>query len=230
MRSDFPLVIPKTRTIRLGEGGGTLTREQFGLEVQKQSIADIQAYMHDLTVDDTQQQIDIGNPPQLVTVDGRTDKRIEDIQRSAVVIFGNTLPKEAMLLVVRELQRAIAHLDLRDTGALQDMNNWQWVFVPKGKGAQNISSGNPPTQFVQGDQLILSPDFVPHASWANWEASKITGGAGFMSVATRAVRRIPVFKQFACYAMYTTKHSVAGERWRYGTPIIVIRPRIRRSR
>jgi len=186
--------------------------------------------MHDLTVDDTQQQIDIGNPPQIVQVDGRTDTRIEDIQRKSVVIFGSTLPKEAMALVVRELQRAIAGLDLRDTGALMDMNNWQWVFVQKGKGAQNISSGSPPSAFTQGDQLVLSPDFVPYASWANMEAKRITGSKGFMAIATAAVRKLPVFKQFACYAMFTSKHSVAGERYPHGTPIIVIRARIRRSR
>jgi len=186
--------------------------------------------MHDLTVDDTQQQIDIDNPPQIIQVDGRTDKRIADIQRNAVVTFGNTLPKEAMQLVVRELQRAIAALGLIDTGELLDMNNWQWIFIQKGRGAQNISSGQPPTTFTQGDQLVLSPDFVPHASWANMEAKRISGSKGFMATATAAVRKLPVFRQFACYAMYTSRYSVAGDRYPHGTPIIVIRARIRRSR
>src|SRR5262245_12565582 len=101
MRSEFHLVIPKTRTIRLGEGGGTLRQQRLGVDIQQQSIADVRAYMHDITVDDTQQQIDIGNPPQIVQVDGRTDKKIADIEKKSVVIFGNTLPKEAMQLVVR---------------------------------------------------------------------------------------------------------------------------------
>lgn len=229
MRPDFPLVVPKTRTIRLGDGH-TLTQERFALELNEQSLADIRAYMHDLIVDDTQQQINLGNPPNISTVDGRTDKRIEDIQRQAVVIFGAALPKEAMQLVVRELQRAIISLDLKDTGALSNMQNWQWVFIRKGQGPLNISSGSPPEQFVQGDQLVLSPDNVPYASWANFRAKQINGSKGFMALATAAVRKLPVFKQFACYTLFTSKYSVAGETYPHGTPIIVIRPRIRRSR
>lgn len=228
MRSDFPLVVPKTRTIKLGDN--SLLQDRFKVEVEAQSVADIRAFVHDLTVDEVAIQIELGNPPQITQVDGRTDRRVEDVQKKTVVVFGATLAKEAMQLVVRELQRAIAGFGLKDTGVLSNMNNWQWVFIRKGQAAQNISSGAPIETFTQGDQLVLSPDRVPYASWANMLAKRMDGSKGFMAIATAAVRRLPVFKQFSVQTVFSSAHSVPGERYPHGTPLIVIRPRVRRSR
>ena len=228
MSDALPLVVPKIRTINLGDGH-KLSKEQFSFEVQAQGISDIRSMMINLMVNDTEQQIELGNPPQITSVDNKTDRHIEDIERKATIIFGTVLAKEAMQLVVRELERAIIGLELKDTGALSNLQNWQWVFIRKGQGPLNISSGAPLGAFTQGDQLVLSPDRVPYASWANMMAKRITGTKGFMAIATAAVRRLPVFKQFSVRVVFTSAHAVAGERYPHGTPIIVIRPRIRRS-
>lgn len=227
----LPLVIPKRKTVKLGEGA-TLDKDTFSFHVdlEKQSLADVRGWMQHLVISDTAQQMSMGNPPQVTTVDDKTDKKLKDINRKATVIFGTVLVKEAMLMIVRELQRAIARAGMIDTGTLINMQNWQWVFIRRGKSPQNISSGAELPSFTQGDMLVLSPDHVPHASWANMLAKRADGSKGFMAQATAAVRKLPVFKQFSVRAVFTSAHSVAGERYPHGTPIIVVRPRIRRSR
>jgi hypothetical protein len=183
-----------------------------------------------LMATDTQQQIDQGNDPQLLTVDGKTNKPLEEINRNASIIFGTALAQEAMDMIERELQRNIAADLLIDTGALINMSNWHWLFVQKGKGATIVGDPSQLPSFSRGDTLVFYPFNIPYASWANMQAKALDGRKGFMARATAAVRKLPVFKQFAVYAMFTSAHSVPGDTYPHGTPIIVVRPRIRRTR
>jgi hypothetical protein len=226
-----PLVIPQNKTIDLG-GGARTTQEIFGVEIAKQGIHDIRFFMADLMQVETQHQIDLGNEPSLIMVDGKTDKLMEDIQVRAQVTFGTVLAKEAMDMVAREVERAIYTALLIDTGATLNPNNWHWLFKQKGKGAVVIGAASQLPSFSQGDSLIYYPFGVPHAGWANMMAKRAKGSRkkGFMAQASAAVRKSPIFKQFAVFALYTSKYSVPGNDYPHGTPIIVIRPRIRRSR
>src|SRR5262245_16203004 len=225
MNDEFPLVIPKKRTIKLGEGA-TLGQERITVEMQFQGVKDVSSFVQALIITDTEQQMELGNPPQVTVVDGKTDRPITEAQKKATVIFGTVLANEAMALVERELRRAIMSLKLIDTGTLMNLSIWSWYLIQKGQGAIRAPHDLP--SFTQGDQLMLYPERVPHASWANWRA-KAMSGKGFMAQATAAVRKLPVFRQFAVYAMFTSAHSVPGDTYPHGTPIIVIRPRIRRG-
>lgn len=224
-----PLVIPSKKTIDLG-GGAILTKETLGVEVAQQGIHDIRFMMADITQVETQHQIDIGNPPSLLMVDGKTDKLVEDIQTRAQVIFGTVLAKEAMDMVAREVQRQALSQILYDTGALTDPSNWHWLFIQKGKAAVVIGDASQLPSFSQGDSLVYYPFSVPHAGWANMMSRRMDKRKGFMARASSAVRRLPVFKQFAVFALHTSKYAVPGNDYPHGTPIIVIRPRVRRSK
>jgi hypothetical protein len=224
-----PLVIPKNKTIDLG-GGARTTQEIFGVEIEKQGIHDIRFFMADLMQVETQHQIDLGNEPSLIMVDGKTDKLMEDIQTRAQVTFGTVLAKEAMGMIAREVERAIYSALLIDTGATLSPANWHWLFKQKGKAATVVGDASQLPSFSQGDSLIYYPFGVPHAGWANWMAKKIHGRKGFMAQATAAARKSPIFKQFAIFSLYTSKYSVPGNDYPHGTPIIVLRPRLRRSR
>jgi len=218
-----PIVIPKTRTVKLGEGA-TLTQQRLNVEIEKQGLSDIRFFMAGIVEDETRVQVEMGNPPSLLTVDNKTNKPIEDIQVRATVLFGVTLAIEAMQMIEREVQRAISGMLLIDTGATLNASNWHWLFVARGKGAVQISGQVP--SFNQGDLLVYYPFSVPHAGWANWMAKK-EKGKGFIAQATAAVRKSPVFKQFAVYGIFSSAHSVPGNDYPHGTPMIVVRPRIR---
>jgi hypothetical protein len=224
-----PLVIPSKKTIDLG-GGVTTTQEILGVEMAKQGIHDIRFFMADLMQVETQVQIDLGNEPSLIMVDGKTDKLMEDIQTRAQVMFGSLLAKEAMAMVEREVQRAALSQILYDTGALTDPANWHWLFIRKGEGSRPVGDPSQLPPFSQGDQLVYYPFAVPHAGWANMMSKRMDKSKGFMARATAIVRKAPIFKQFSVRVLYTSKHAVPGNDYPHGTPIVVIRPRIRRSR
>jgi|SRR5215831_8751950 len=223
---DFPLKIPKIRRIKLGEGNGILEQERITVDMQVQGVADVGSFVRNIIVTDTEQQMSIGNPPQITVVDGNTDKSIEDVEKKAVVIFGVVLATEAMALVERTLGSIIQGMGLVHTGRLASLSNWQWLFKQRGKTA--VPAPVPLPSFSPGDLLIYYPFNVPHASWANWRA-KAMAQRGFMAQTTAAVRKFSVFRQFSVAAMFTSAYSVPGDTYPHGTPIIVIRSRIRRG-
>ena len=240
----FATVIPKSRTVTLG--GVRFAKDTFLVELQTQSVADVRSYIFTTTVQQTAQQIAIGNPPQLLTVDDRTGKPLEDVEKKSVVIFGVALPATAMRQVEIELASAISRATTARSGALAGItSSWQWLFIPKGGGPRTVTSAAPPASFASGDQLVLLPRDVPYATITNrnvvrggrlirrgWErrAAKSRQNLGFLATATAAVRSKSVFKQFSVSAVFSKNHMVAGEIMTRtsGTGMIVIRPRIRR--
>jgi hypothetical protein len=249
----FPLVVVPRREVTLG--GVQVGRQTVLAELHTQSVADVRSYIRALTVQETTQQIRLNNPPQIMTVDGRTNKPLDDVNRTTVVLFGVALAVSAMREVEVALADAIARSSRARTGLLGNVSSsWQWVYIPKGKAPRVVSAGSAPKTFALGDQLVLSPQRVPYATITNrnvarggrlnqpvrkrraaksqYNASKSLQNRGFLAVATAAVRAKPSFKQFSVSAVFSKKHMVPGELMTrtQGSGMIVIRARIRRMK
>jgi len=245
MQPLFQTVIQPRRTVTLG--GEQAGREMFRVELQKQSLADVRSCIRFIAIEQTAQQIALGNPPQVLTVDGRTNKSLDDVGKQVVIVYGVALAASAMREVELELAGAIARSTRVHSGRLSNLStSWQWMFVPKGGTAHAISAANPPAAFGAGDQLVLLPKDVPYATITNRavalagklnpkgkagrRVAKSRQNRGFLATATAAVRAKSAFKQFSVATVFSKNHMVAGELMTRtsGTAMIVIRPRIRR--
>lgn len=253
------LVIPKTRTVDLG-GGQVGTRVSLAREIQLQSLEDVRTMLRTITVNDTKQQIALGNPPNLAEVDGQATKPVTQAEKRTVVIFGATLAVAAMRLVESALAAAIAKTTTARSGALANVTgHWQWVLVTK-SGTRRVSSSNPPAALTVTDRLVLQPRDVPYATNVNQavdgvlqrgdktltnaggglsrrrrvkrEGAKAKGSAvGFLETAVAGLKSRSDFKQFSVYATFSLTHRTPGERSKkQGSPMIVIRPRRRGAR
>lgn len=247
----MPLVIPKSRRVNLA--GMQISRMTLAAEIQAQTKADLQAMLIGITREDTAQQIRLENPPQLVEVDGKTNKDPEQATKKIVVVFGTALARAAMRMVETELAAAISHSTQAKSGRLRNVGAaWQWRFVRQGGAARTVSAANPPVSFAKGDLLVLFPAAVPYATAVNRAvasagrlnartakvrkrkdgtqapAAKSSQNLGYLAATVRGVRRRSEFAQFRVIVEFTTAHAVAGEVHKYGTGVIVIRPRTRR--
>ena len=202
----MPVVIEKSRTTTIG--AEQFTRKQLGAEIAIQSKADLHSMLVGITREDTKQQQDMGNPPQLVEVDGSTNKAVEAVQRKVVVLFGTVLARAAMRMVETELVSNIRRSTTARSGRLASVSSsWEWRFIPKGGSARIVTSASPPTSFSLGDKLVLVPVEVPYASAVNRAVSrggqlrvavkgrscgsKATQNIGFMAATTRSVAAAP---------------------------------------
>jgi hypothetical protein len=244
----LPLVVPKSRTVNLA--GQISTRQTLGAEIRAQSKADLHAMLVGIAREDSAQQIQLGNPPQLVEVDSRTNKPLDQAERTVVVLFGTVLARAAMRMVETELRQAISRSTNTRSGRLLNVGaSWEWRFIPRGGAARVVTSANPPTTMARGDRLVLVPVNVPYATAVNRAVANAgrlnahTAGRsrkgspptssqnlGFLAATTRAVKRRSEFKQFAIVAEFTRTHAVPGEVYSHGTGVITIRPRFRQVR
>jgi hypothetical protein len=244
MQIVLPTVVPKVRTI----AGEQVGREKFSVEMLTQSLADVRAMLRQITIQVTAEQIALDNPPQILEVDGKTARTVDEAMKKTVVLFGNTLSSAAMRQVEIELRSAIARSTTSHTGRLLDVGtSWQWRFIPKGGAARTVTASSPPTVFAAGDALVLMPVGVPYATITNRNvarsgrlnrapkpgkvAPKSSQNLGFLATAARAVRRRPDFKQFSVIVEFSRTHMVPGELMTRtsGTGMITIRAR-RRAR
>ena len=177
MAYPMPLVVPKTRTTLGGKGGTTVSRFTLAREINLQSMADLRSMLVGITREDTAQQITLGNPPHIVSVDNMTNKPVEQAERKVVVLFGSALAKAAMQMVETELRQAIFSSTYARTFKLSNLSNWQWRYVKKGGTTTVVTSANPPASLAQGDFLVLTPVNVPYASAANKRVARSGRGA-----------------------------------------------------
>ena len=244
MSTDFPLVVPRTRTIQLG-GGATATRETFRADLQTQSLADVRAFIRQITTDTTAQQIALGNPPQVLEVDGRAGKPLAQVQRTTVVLYGAVLAQSAMREAENALRAAITSSTVTRTGRLADVTgSWCWYYIRKGQPAAQVNAGSKLPAFAVGDMLVLAPKDVPYATIVNRAVARAGAikpkgkgraagkrqNRGFLFWTAQALRSRTVFKQFSVRVVFTQNHQVPGEIMNRtsGTGVIVIRPRARR--
>ena len=203
MAFPMPLAIPKSRTINIG--GGAISGTRITKEMQVQSEADLHSMLVGITREDTQQQIGLGNPPQIAEVDDRTGKPVDQAERKVVVLFGNVLARSAMCAWSRpSCAKAISRSTTTRTGRLMNIGaSWEWRYIPKGGTARVVTSANPPTTLAAGDKIVLVPVNVPYATAVNRSVlgragmkgrtrsggsnMKATRESGFLAATTRAV-------------------------------------------
>src|SRR6188474_1054203 len=119
MAYPMPLVVPKSRTVNLG--GQALTRQTLAMEIQAQTKADLHSMLVGITREDTAQQVAMGNPPQIVEVDNRTNKPVDQASAKVVVLFGVQLAAAAMRMVETELRQAISKSTTARSGRLSNI-------------------------------------------------------------------------------------------------------------
>ena len=105
MAFPMPLVIEKTRTVNFAGIRGTKNALLF--EMPLQTRADLHAILVGIAKEETEQQLRLENPPQVVEVDNRTNVPLDQAERKIVVLYGVHLAAGAMRLVETELQAAI---------------------------------------------------------------------------------------------------------------------------
>jgi hypothetical protein len=242
-----PPVIPRFRTVTLG--GETFLRETLVKEIRTQSLADVRSMIRGITFEETNQQLRIGNPPTLLEVDARTGKRVEDVDKRTVVLYGVMLAASAMREVEMELAGAIARSTTMRSGQLGNVGgNWQWLYIPKGGAPRPTTPGNAPPFFGAGDRLVLVPKDIGYATLTNRNVArggrlvapigrkgrpaKSKQNRGYFFWAAEGVRKRIAFKQFHVRVVFSKAHMVAGELMTRtsGTGMIVISPRVRRVR
>jgi hypothetical protein len=245
MAFDLPTVIDRRRAVTLG--GERLASERLVAEISTQSLADVRAYIRQITEEVTAQQIALGNPPTALEVDNRTAKPLDAVQRQTVVVYGVTLARAAM----REVETALAAAIMRSTtarsGRLSNVTGaWRWRLVRASGAVSVISAAAELPAFGYGDRLVLAPDEVPYATLVNRNVArsgranvaprkgksppKSRQNRGFLFHAADTLRRRPAFKQFHVRVVFTKAHMVPGELMTrtLGTGMLVISPRIRR--
>jgi hypothetical protein len=243
----MPLVVPKSRTA-MGLGG--TQRIPVSLEISKQTKADLHSMLVGITREETAQQIKLGNPPQVVEVDNRTNKPVDQVDKKVVVLFGTQLAAAAMRMIEIELRQAIGRSTTPRSGKLGNVGvTWHWRYIPKGGSARIVSAASPPKSFQRGDQLSLVPLQVPYATSVNRRVAnagrlnsytatgkgrgknkgnpaKSSQHLGFLAATTRALRKRNEFKQFSVRAEFTLLYAVPGEVMKArGTGVITIMPR-----
>jgi hypothetical protein len=136
---------------------GGVQSYKLGFDFKTQTAADITGWVRGIFMGETEQQVRMGNPPTITTVDNSTGKSPLQAKAKVVAIFGTTLPMAAMRLVENELAAAIRRSTSTLTGALSNVGgNWQWLHLTADGKVQPVQGGRLVT-FGPGDALILRP-------------------------------------------------------------------------
>ena len=161
------LVVPKTKTIKLGpEGGGVRgLQETFGLDIIVQSEADIQNLIIGSTEQTLIQQASIENYASRLIVDGVDNRSLYSAKKKVTAFFGQGVNQ----LLIGRIERTLA-AEIRDTtktrtGRLSNVrSNWQWIFVSREGGKKRpgvpVNPRAPGFEWFYGDTLILVPKRV----------------------------------------------------------------------
>lgn len=235
--------IERRRTYKAKEGP---VADKLRLDVTDFGTNEIRKLMVEIAAGETQQQMNLGNPPAFTNVDGTRGRSVSDVKRKLTISFGVRLSSEALANLKRGLAAAIGAATTTRTGTLSNMANW--IYRKNGRplpliGASGVSMG--PRDFI-----TLMPDGVlnakreAYATAANMrvagtgklsfrrsakgKATRRNQSIGFLALAARAAGASPSFAGFSVTVGFTAKHSVRGEVTKTGgnrSGYIVIRPK-----
>lgn len=250
--TDLPIVVEQRRTQNVGGQKMVRATADIAIDMNKQSSADVRNLIQLITVQETEKQMKLNNPASQITVDNSAAKPLNTVFYKAVVVYGSLLRKLMLKQVEMELSKAIRKTRY-DTGALANMDNWEWIYVP-GKG-QAVSKPPSDKDFMPNDaRLILRPklDYAGYATviyWSGRYLSRYTmrignivrkfrrprprsnAKEGFMAMAAKRLRGSRNFKQaFTVYAAMSKRNAPAGSKYKHGVPIMVIRPFLSRGK
>jgi hypothetical protein len=236
--------------VDLGGGVRSGTRDTFAADVSDMARDDIQTMMRQIALQETAHQIEIGNPPTYSLIDGKRGGNVLNAQRNIQVFFGlmmsrlvMTAGKDALLSAIRQTTRVV-------TGTLSSPSNWVWYLVRgNGDGGGVVRAPTGDFSMRQTDLLVLAPQaplnyawFVNHRIKVDFAQARIQRGKrkgqiakrhqnlGFMGLAAASLRRSSLNKDFTIYTGFSQRFRVSGDSTRFGSPVLVIRPKLRRGR
>jgi hypothetical protein len=236
------VAVPSKKVIQY-QGGLSITQDQLAVDVTNYTRNQVIELLRKISASETERQVAIDNPPDLLVVDKTRNKPISQAVRRVQVMFGTALRPEALTVLKSLLAKAIARSTDRRSGALANVAaNWDFVFVRDGKASAVPVGTRQGISMRPSDAIVLRPSGVPHATVANIRASqkrtrardakraakgKAAGrraATGFLAQTTAAARRQAVFKGFKVVVRWT-RHVVRGELWKRGlTGTIMITP------
>ena len=227
-------------------------RQSIQEDVSKLAREDIRLLMLAIVGEETDKQEKSGNKAQLVYTDGYVNKPVTEAQKKVVVIFGDTLAKQAMALVESTLAASIGRLTQKRSGTLANVKgSWSWIFLRNKAPIAFPYDDQGNLTFQSGDMLVLKPNDVPYASMVNMQivgsgkglsrkgkvtkrnptgqSAKRYTNMGFMASTTATLRGNPIFANYRVFVTATSKYAVTGEiNKKQGSLCIAITPRQRK--
>jgi hypothetical protein len=240
--ADKGIIATPSKKVINYDGGVTVTQERLAVDVTNYTRNQVIELLRKISASQTEEQVRLGNPPDLLVVDNTRGKPIGQAVRRVVVNFGTMLRPAALAELKSILQKAIERSTTRRTGALANVAaNWEYLFVRNGRASAVPIGKGDGIAMQPTDAIVLRPR-LPYATVANIRSSqsrtrkrdakraakgKAAGrrsAAGFLAQATAAARRSAIFKGFKV-AVRWTRHTTQGERWVRGmTGTIIITP------
>lgn len=236
--------VVKRKVYSVGNGISTAVTESLRIDVANVSKEDIRKLMLTIVANETKKQTAIGNPPQITEVDNSKSKPVSAVNKKIVILFGTSLPGNALRQVESLLMANISTSTNANTGALMDMKNWEWRHIRNGRQIP-ITGGA--INFGPRDFLVLRPKLA-YASAAN---KRVASGSksidynpanakrvakrnqklGFMAATARQARRVKDLVPFNVSVGMTMAFKVPGELRKIGgTAYLIITPRRGRYR
>lgn len=193
----FPLVVRKRTTTRLG--GEKSAKDTFNVQMDKQSIADIEQWGENLLMDALVEQDKLKNKPTLIVIDKSKNKPIQAFKKRGEINFGGEMQRAMIRIVEIELGKAINRALEIDTGKLEDiMVTWEWYFFDESGESKNVNPMSVKT--LSGKQRLALIPNINYAAYANQVAYR-ERGIGFLGDAAKRLRRKRQFKTgFSVYA------------------------------
>jgi len=251
-----PIVIAKRKVINVrirGEfAGGSDERlvgkkETLTVDMQTQGFSDIRYMIRRITIEETDNQIRLKNPPSRIAVDNREGKQLALVERRTEVTYGNFLDVQMLKFVERSLMSAIKSLGVSSSDrALGNLAAWEWRYVAdpsKNKVGVKLRNKKSLKALRVGSYLVLKPKSImvgvanmkaarkdagwPKHKWVYGTGS--SGGKGFMAKSIDTMKRSNLLKNYTIHVSFTKRFRVRGETYRetssFGavTPVIVVR-------
>lgn len=220
------------------------TREDFLVDVGKQSLSDIRFLLRAITVQETVNQRRLNNQATRLIVDNREGKPLAAAQRKTETQFGDQLDHlmlKAIEKSIKGLMKNAVRRVLKNTpslrpdekagiAALASGGNWEWRYAAK--ATEQARSVDPYRLggLSPGALLIYMPQ-SRYASLANMLAARIdagwkggnlwkrgrSGGRGFMERGVSRIRRNRLLKNYDIKIAFTRKFALPGEIYHPGT-------------
>ena len=250
LEPDGLIPLPTSRSYNARDGN---VAEKLRYDVTALGVNEIRSFMVAIAGGETAQQIELGNPPAFVNVDGSRGTSVTQAQRRITITYGVRLAVEALNLLKAGLVAAIAASTNARTGTLANPANWHYTLNGRPlplTGASGIPMG-------PKDVIVLMPTDVvgvgnkAYATAANMRVAgsgrlsfrrsnkpnakvrKRDQSIGFLALAARSAQASQLFSGFRVSAGMTVKHAIPGEVTRIGgahSGFIMIRPNVGRSR
>lgn len=238
----LPPVPPKRRVIEVG--GSKLVTDKHSLTVDMEAFGlnDIHHMIIGLVDQDVGVEVRAGNEPTQVIIDNSYGKQLANVERKAEVLFAESLDVSALNDLLGVLIANIKKSTNTRTGQLSSPTNWRFYLVRNGVAQRMPESGK--VILKQRDNIILMPrlyyassanmrvagtansfDYKPDNAKPGSKVAKRNQGLGFMAMTARQARGMAAFINYAVTVGNTKRFAVPGERRRYGTVFLMIKPR-----